>query len=91
MPTRDGTTETSSTSRRESSSSRDARPTTAFAIDGGSSSVVPRRQELGDVERIPARGRVDLVGAVAGEGADRALRQRRQLDATSPRMPPTVA
>ncbi len=35
--TRPGTTETSSTRRRESSSSRDARPSTAIATDGGRS------------------------------------------------------
>ena len=37
--TRFGTTETSSTSRRAESSSRDVRARTAFATDGGSSAV----------------------------------------------------
>jgi hypothetical protein len=35
--TRVGTTDTSSTNRRDASSSRDALPSTALAIDGGSS------------------------------------------------------
>ena len=37
-------------------------------------------EQLGDVERVAARGRVDAVGAVAGQGRDRAVRQRRQLE-----------
>ncbi len=59
------------------SSSRDARPRTAFATEGGSVGGGPRGQQLGDVERIPAGRRVDLV-------------RRRRRRARRPRSPTGV-
>ena len=39
-----------------------------------------RPDQLGDVERVPAGGRVDLVRSLADERCDRALRERLELE-----------
>ena len=78
--TRFGTTETSSTRRRAASSSRDARPSTAFATEGGRSAAVREASSSVDVEGVASGCGVHFARVVAGERRDRSLRQRCELE-----------
>ena len=80
MPTRCGTTDTSSTSRRAGVVEPRRPPQHRVADRGRQLRAGPRAEQLGDVERVPARQRVQLAAVVAGQGGDGARRERGELD-----------